>query len=166
MKTIQIYAATKGLGFGGVEVPKIDLGYKPLTGGSAGSSSSSGSWWNRNGATITGLAQTAMQVGLTATQIALAFKKGDSSTINNQGQQVDLSGLRYQIESQARANNERFEERFNKVLDYLQESEKNNPPAKSKNNTWLYVGLGVLGLTVLGVGGYLIVSKYSESKTK
>ncbi len=162
MKTVQMYASLNGNPFSDVKVPKIDLDYKPITGGSAGStggSATGGDWWQRNGATITGLASTIAQLGLTATQIALAFKKGDASAINSQGQKVDLSGLKQQLEAQAQRNNERFEDRFNKLLDYVQKTQAQAQPQQTKkDNTLLYVGVGVLGVAVLGVGLYFIAT--------
>ncbi len=177
MTTAQMYAASQASGGN-----SFDFGYKPIkidlgnsTGGGSsvgtvtttegGASASGGGWWNRNGATITGIAQTAMQLGLTATQIAVALKSGDATAVNTKGQKVDISGLKQEIELQARMNNERFEDRFNRMLDYLQKTE-NTAPTKKANNTLLYVALGLLGVTVLGVGGYFVFSNKKSNEKK
>ncbi len=160
MKTVQMYASLNGGPFEDIKVPEIDLGYKPLTDSSVvGSTASGGNFWQKNGSTITGIASTLIQLGLSATQIALAFKKGDASAINSQGQKVDLSGLKQLIATQAQINNERFEDRFNKLLDYVQKTQAQAQPQQAKkDNTLLYVGVGVLGVAVLGVGLYFIAT--------
>ncbi len=116
-------------------------------------------WWGRNQNTIGGIFGLLSQGLLTWAQFQNALKSGKTNVVASNGQQVDLSGINKMLEAQAKANQKSMAEMQQMFLMQMQAQQNANRNKNEKDNTLLYVGLGVLGFFVIGTGLYFLTKK-------
>ncbi|WP_408045726.1 hypothetical protein [Tenacibaculum litopenaei] len=148
-----------------VDMPDFNFGGGGTSGaGSSASNTGSGSTSGGgffDGFNLNGLLNTLLKGGMTWAQIEAA-KKGKDVYIQGQGGQKEnitpilVSKLKEQAETQQKTTTE--------ILKMMQAQmqQQQNPPAK-KDNTLMYVGIGVGVLVLLGGGIYMINSSKSKN---